>query len=45
MRPILDMDRYDLVEDEVDWFHNNAVYYSEADDCLLVSGRNQGWSK
>lgn len=42
MRPILDMDRYDLVEDEVDWFHNNAVYYSEADDCLLVSGRNQG---
>ncbi|KRP08597.1 MAG: hypothetical protein ABR94_11630 [Sphingobacteriales bacterium BACL12 MAG-120802-bin5] len=42
LREILDMDRYDLVEDPVDWFHNNAVWYSEDDDCLIISGRNQG---
>lgn len=42
LREILDMDRFDLVEDPVDWFHNNAVWYSEEDDCLIISGRNQG---
>lgn len=41
-REILDMDRMDLVDDEIDWFHNNAVWYSEADDCIIASGRNQG---
>jgi len=41
MREILDMDRYDLVENDYDWFHMNAIWYSESDNSLLVSGRNQ----
>ncbi len=41
IRQILDVDRYDLVENHEDWFHMNAVWYSESDDCLIVSGRNQ----
>lgn len=45
MREILDIDRYDLLEDPVDWFHMNAVWYSESDDCLIISGRNQGVAK
>lgn len=42
LRQILDVDRFDLVQDSVDWFHMNAIYYSESDDCLIVSGKNQG---
>lgn len=42
MRQILDVDRFDLVEDPVDWFHMNAIYYDKTDDCLIISGRNQG---
>ncbi len=42
LRQILDVDRYDLVLDSVDWFHMNAIFYSETDDCLIVSGKNQG---
>jgi arylsulfate sulfotransferase len=42
MRQILDVDRLDLVPDPVDWFHMNAIFYDEIDDCLIISGRNQG---
>lgn len=42
IRQVLDVDRYDLVENDFDWFHMNAIWYSESDDCLIVSGRNQG---
>lgn len=28
-------------EDEVDWFHQNAVFYDENDDSIVVSGRHQ----
>ncbi|MEM1096349.1 MAG: aryl-sulfate sulfotransferase [Bacteroidota bacterium] len=45
MRPILDMDRFDLLENEVDWFHMNAIWYDERDDTLILSGRNQGLVK
>ena len=41
-RQILDVDRFDLVEDEVDWFHMNAIAFDESDQSLIVSGRNQG---
>lgn len=42
MRQVLDVYRRDLVDDDVDWFHMNAVWYSEPDDALVISGRNQG---
>lgn len=29
----------------VDWFHANAIEYSEADDAIIVSGRTQGTVK
>ncbi|MEQ8907869.1 MAG: aryl-sulfate sulfotransferase [Vicingaceae bacterium] len=42
-REILDVDRSDIIVPlQADWFHMNAVYYSESDNTLLVSGRNQG---
>lgn len=28
-------------EDEVDWFHQNAVFYDEKDDSIVISGRHQ----
>lgn len=39
---ILDIDRHDVVEDNVDWFHMNAITYDPNDETLIVSGRNQG---
>lgn len=42
LREYLDVTRYDLVADSSDWFHMNAVHYSESDNCLIVSGRSQG---
>ncbi len=47
MRTVLDVDR-SLLNDKLgrdnykDWFHVNSVYHSQADNCILVSGRNQG---
>lgn len=46
MRDILDVNRDALmvnngVQLSNDWFHMNAVVYSESDDCLIISGRNQ----
>lgn len=45
LREVLDVDRYDLTNDPVDWFHMNAIWYSASDDCIIVSGRNQGLAK
>ncbi|MEM9997784.1 MAG: aryl-sulfate sulfotransferase [Bacteroidota bacterium] len=45
LRPLLDVDRFDLVVNERDWFHMNAIFYDEQDDTLLLSGRNQGLVK
>ncbi len=45
LRQVLDMKRRDLVSDEVDWFHMNAIWYDEGDDALIISGRNQGLVK
>lgn len=42
MRKILDVDRKDLTDFDEDWFHMNAIWYSEEDECLVVSGRQQG---
>lgn len=42
IREILDVDRFELANDPVDWFHMNAIFYSEADDCLVISGQRQG---
>jgi len=48
---ILDVDRGDYIAlptpltATVDWFHMNAVYYSEIDDSFIISGRNQGLVK
>ena len=44
-RTILDMNRRDFDENERDWLHINAIWYSEADDTLIISGRNQGLAK
>ena len=40
-REILDVYRRTFVDRGGDWFHMNAIFYSEADDALIVSGRNQ----
>lgn len=49
MRAILDVDRDDFVAVRAplsnDWFHMNAIYYSESDDCLIISGQRQGLVK
>lgn len=47
MREVLDVDRSLVNEpigrdDYFDWFHINSVAYSAPDDCVLISGRNQG---
>ncbi len=42
LRQILDVDRHDLTNGNGDWFHMNGIAYQEEDDCLIVSGRNQG---
>ena len=44
-RDILDVERDDYNYSERDWFHMNALYYVEADDSIIVSGRNQGLVK
>ncbi|MEQ8524293.1 aryl-sulfate sulfotransferase [Gracilimonas sp.] len=39
---VLDVNRTDLTDGGVDWFHMNAIWYSESDNSLIISGRNQG---
>ena len=40
-RQVLDVYRRTFVDDDSDWFHMNAIYHSEPDDALIISGRNQ----
>ncbi|MEH0155180.1 aryl-sulfate sulfotransferase [Limibacter armeniacum] len=35
----------ELDEEEVDWFHANAIVYDESDNTIIVSGRVQGLVK
>ena len=42
LRQLLDVDRFDLIENERDWFHMNAIWYIEEEDAIITSGRNQG---
>jgi len=42
LRQILDVRRNEAVNSNGDWFHNNAVWYSPSDNCLILSGRHQG---
>ncbi len=42
LREVLDIDRFNYTEDKWDWLHVNGIAYSESDDCLVISGRNQG---
>jgi arylsulfate sulfotransferase len=42
LRKILDVSRNEAVNSNGDWFHNNALWYSPDDHCLIVSGRHQG---
>jgi|GEM_PF-136781 arylsulfate sulfotransferase len=42
MAEILDVNRTDLTDGEVDWFHMNAIWHDETDNTLIISGRNQG---
>ena len=42
LRESLQYDRQALTTNDVDWFHANAIEYSESDDCIIVSGRTQG---
>lgn len=45
LKESLQYSRRALTEDNTDWFHANAVAYSEEDDCIIVSGRTQGLVK
>ncbi|MFW6276741.1 MAG: aryl-sulfate sulfotransferase [Bacteroidota bacterium] len=42
LREILDIDRYDIVQNPQDWFHMNAIAYDASDHSLIISGRHQG---
>ncbi|HBX66063.1 MAG TPA: aryl-sulfate sulfotransferase, partial [Balneolaceae bacterium] len=42
MAEILDVNRTDLTDGGVDWFHMNAIWHDETDNTLIISGRNQG---
>jgi arylsulfate sulfotransferase len=42
LRQLLDVDRFDLVDNPYDWFHMNAIFHDPSDNSLIVSGRNQG---
>ena len=45
LRQVLDVFRRTYSDNEVDWFHMNAVWYSADDDALIISGRNQATVK
>jgi arylsulfate sulfotransferase len=42
MRTVLDIDRFDYLQNATDWFHMNAVWFDPSDQGLIISGRNQG---
>ncbi len=45
LRSVMDVDRSAFVNDSFDWLHINSVWYSPEDNCLVISGRNQGMIK
>ncbi len=42
LRKVLDIDRYTIYTDSVDWFHPNSVWFDSNDNSLILSGRHQG---
>ena len=44
-RQMLDRNRTNYDPDERDWLHVNAIFYVEADNSIIISGRNQGLAK
>src|SRR5712664_2471218 len=42
---VLDPTRTVLLNNPVDWLHNNGIAYSATDDTIVISGRNQGVAK
>jgi arylsulfate sulfotransferase len=45
MRQLLDVARNEQMASNGDWFHMNSFWYSEKDDCFIISGRHQGLVK
>jgi arylsulfate sulfotransferase len=45
LRKVMDVDRYTYFKDTDDWLHINSVWYSNQDNCLIISGKNQGLVK
>jgi arylsulfate sulfotransferase len=45
VRKVLDVSRNEQINSTGDWFHMNGIWYSEADDSFIISGRNQGVAK
>jgi arylsulfate sulfotransferase len=45
LRDVLDTSRDNLLRNASDWLHVNAVLYDSRDDCIIISGRNQGVAK
>jgi arylsulfate sulfotransferase len=41
LREVLDPNRREFSPNAIDWFHMNGIWYSEDDDALIISGRNQ----
>ena len=42
LRRVLDVTRRDFRGDDTNWLHMNGIWYDEADDALILSGRQQG---
>jgi arylsulfate sulfotransferase len=45
LRQVLDVARNEQMNSNGDWFHMNSLWYSENDDCFIISGRHQGLIK
>jgi arylsulfate sulfotransferase len=45
LRQVLDVDRNEQINSNGDWFHMNGIWFSAADDCIIISGRHQGVAK
>ncbi len=45
LREILDTDRDAIIDNQVDWFHMNAIWYDEKEDATIFSGQRQGLVK
>lgn len=42
LRTILDNDRFPILWNSRDWLHVNSIWFDEADQSLVISGRHQG---